>query len=79
MRALTAGGFATLIRERAAAGVPVIGLCLGMQLLFEGSEEFGWTEGLGLLRGARAPAARRGPQAAAHRLARGALRAPTRR
>lgn len=51
MRRLRAGGFDALIRERAAAGVPVIGLCLGMHVLFEGSEEFGWTEGLGLLRG----------------------------
>jgi imidazole glycerol-phosphate synthase subunit HisH len=51
MRRLCDGGFDGLIRDRAAAGVPVIGLCLGMHLLFEGSEEFGWTEGLGLLRG----------------------------
>jgi len=51
MRRLREGGFDVLIRERAAAGVPVIGLCLGMHLLFDGSEEFGWTEGLGLLRG----------------------------
>jgi imidazole glycerol-phosphate synthase subunit HisH len=51
MRRLRAGGFDGLLRDRAAEGVPVIGLCLGMHLLFEGSEEFGWTEGLGLLRG----------------------------
>jgi glutamine amidotransferase len=40
-----------LIKDRAASGVPIIGLCLGMQLLYEGSEEFGASEGLGLLRG----------------------------
>ncbi len=40
-----------LVRERAGAGVPVIGLCLGMQLLFEGSDEHEGAEGLGLLGG----------------------------
>lgn len=51
MRRLRDGGFDALVRDRAAAGVPVLGLCLGMHVLFEGSEEYGWTEGLGLLRG----------------------------
>jgi len=51
MRRMREGGFDALIRERAAAGVPVIGLCLGMHLLYEASEEFRSTEGLGLLRG----------------------------
>jgi glutamine amidotransferase len=51
MRRLSGGGFDVLLRDRAARGVPVIWLCLGMQVLYEGSEEFGWTEGLGLLRG----------------------------
>jgi glutamine amidotransferase len=51
MRQLSATGLDALVCERAAAGVPVLGLCLGMQLLFEGSEEFGDTAGLGLLRG----------------------------
>ena len=41
----------SLLRERSAAGVPIIGLCLGMQLLFEGSEELGGAEGIGLLEG----------------------------
>jgi glutamine amidotransferase len=40
-----------VLRERAEAGVPILGICLGMQLLFEGSEELGGAEGLGLLRG----------------------------
>jgi glutamine amidotransferase len=51
MRRLRASGLDALVRERAAAGVPVIGLCLGMQLLFERSTEWEGAEGLGLLPG----------------------------
>jgi glutamine amidotransferase len=40
-----------LIAERLAAGVPMLGICLGMQLLFERSVELGGAEGLGLLAG----------------------------
>jgi glutamine amidotransferase len=39
------------IRERAAQGVPLLGICLGMQLLFERSEEMGQHYGLGLIEG----------------------------
>jgi glutamine amidotransferase len=55
MRRLRDRGLDALIRDRAGAGVPVIGLCLGMHLLYEESEEFGATEGLGLLRGRVVP------------------------
>jgi glutamine amidotransferase len=51
MEALNDTGLTEVIRERAADGGPVLGACLGMQLLFERSEEFGDTEGLGLLPG----------------------------
>jgi imidazole glycerol-phosphate synthase subunit HisH len=51
MRRLGAAGLDDLIRERAGAGVPVLGLCLGMQLLFERSEEHEGAGGLGLLEG----------------------------
>jgi imidazole glycerol-phosphate synthase subunit HisH len=51
MRRLRAAGLDELIRERAGAGVPVLGLCLGMQLLFERSEEHEGADGLGLLEG----------------------------
>jgi glutamine amidotransferase len=51
MRRLRALGLDDVVRERAAAGVPVIGLCLGMQLLFEESVEHEGSAGLGLLPG----------------------------
>jgi imidazole glycerol-phosphate synthase subunit HisH len=44
-------GLAELLRERARAGTPIFGSCMGMQLLFEHSEEHGGAEGLGLLKG----------------------------
>jgi imidazole glycerol-phosphate synthase subunit HisH len=44
-------GLAREIRDRAAEGLPVLGICLGMQLLFDGSEEIERTEGLGLIAG----------------------------
>jgi glutamine amidotransferase len=40
-----------LLRERAAAGVPLLGICLGMQVLFETSTEHHGAMGLGLLPG----------------------------
>lgn len=51
MKALSARGFDELVRERVAKGTPILGVCVGMQMLFEESEEFGKTLGLGLLRG----------------------------
>ena len=51
MRGLRERGFDSLVMERAAAGTPLLGICVGMQMLFDVSEEFGTTDGLGLLRG----------------------------
>ncbi len=51
MRRLRALGLDEVVRERAAEGVPVIGLCLGMQLLFERSDEHEGADGIGLLGG----------------------------
>lgn len=51
MKALQERGFDRLVRERAVSGTPLLGVCVGMQLLFEESEEFGATRGLALLKG----------------------------
>ena len=51
MKALTERGFDELVRERVAKGTPLLGVCVGMQMLFEESEEFGATPGLRLLSG----------------------------
>ena len=51
MQALQERGFDRLVQERASEGTPLLGVCVGMQLLFDESEEFGSTRGLGLLRG----------------------------
>ena len=51
MTALSERGFDQLVCERVAQGTPLLGVCVGMQMLFEESEEFGRTRGLGLLRG----------------------------
>ena len=51
MKALTERGFDRLVLEKAREGTPLLGVCVGMQLLFEESVEFGATAGLGLIRG----------------------------
>jgi imidazole glycerol-phosphate synthase subunit HisH len=51
MTRLRAAGLDELVVARARAGTPVLGLCLGMQLLFERSDELGGDDGLGLLAG----------------------------
>ncbi len=44
-------GLETPVKEAVADGVPLLGVCVGMQMLFEKSEEMGTHEGLGLLSG----------------------------
>jgi imidazole glycerol-phosphate synthase subunit HisH len=51
MRNLDALGLPDLIRELTGRGTPLLGICLGMQLLFETSEEMGGAAGLGLIGG----------------------------
>lgn len=41
----------TVLKERSDRGVPILGICLGMQLLMSNSEESGEHEGLGLIKG----------------------------
>ncbi len=44
-------GFPQWIRDQVSAGIPLLGICLGIQLLFERSDEGGAIKGLGLLQG----------------------------
>ena len=44
-------GLADVIIEQAKKGTPILGICLGMQLLFERSFEYGEHKGLGLIKG----------------------------
>ena len=55
MQAVRRLGLDELVRERHDAGVPILGICLGMQLLFDSSTELGGAEGIGLLRGTVEP------------------------
>ena len=48
---LSASGLREVVISEARAGKPILGICLGMQMLFERSYEYGVHEGLGLLRG----------------------------
>jgi len=55
MQALVERGMVQAIQAVAKAGTPLLGICLGMQLLLEESEEFGLTKGLGLIPGRVVP------------------------
>ncbi len=48
---LRSSGLADVVKEQAAEGKPLLGICLGMQLLFDKSYEYGEHEGLGLIPG----------------------------
>jgi len=51
MDSLKKTGMHDAVKNYANSGKPILGICLGMQLLFESSEEFGSTKGLGLVPG----------------------------
>lgn len=55
-------GMADFVREKAAKDTPLLGICLGMQLLFEESLEYGRHPGLGLLKGQVVPMEGRLPE-----------------
>ena len=55
-------GMADFVREEAAKGTPLLGICLGMQMLFEESLEYGRHPGLGLLKGQVVPMEGRLPE-----------------
>jgi glutamine amidotransferase len=48
---LRAGGFVEPLLQHVASGKPLLGICVGMQMLFDESEEFGHHPGLGLVSG----------------------------
>ena len=48
-------GMEAIVKEQAALGKPIMGICLGMQLLFDKSYEYGEHDGLGLIPGAVRP------------------------
>ena len=75
MRAMRELGLDELVVERAGEGTPVLGLCLGMQLLFDSSTELGGDRGLGLLPGRVVALEPGGAEDPAHRLERGRLHA----
>src|SRR5882757_9022556 len=49
MRGLREPGFDTLVKEAADAGKPILGLCVGLQMMFDEGLEFGRHAGLGLI------------------------------
>ena len=56
-RKLRDSGMAEVVKREAAAGKPMMGICLGMQLMFDVGYEYGVHEGLGLIRGSVRPIA----------------------
>ncbi len=55
MEALEARKLIPVVHEVVKRGIPLLGICLGMQLLFDESEEFGLTKGLGIIPGRVVP------------------------
>ncbi|HEX2830025.1 MAG TPA: imidazole glycerol phosphate synthase subunit HisH [Burkholderiales bacterium] len=61
-------GLVEALRAYAKTGQPLLGICLGMQMLFEESEEFGRHEGLGLLKGAVRAIPKQGADGKPHKI-----------
>lgn len=62
MQALESRGLVEVIKAIAEAGIPLLGICLGMQLLLDESEEHGVTKGLGIIPGRVVPVPNVGPE-----------------
>ena len=59
---LRESGMAEVVRREAAAGKPLLGICLGMQLMFDKGYEYGEHDGLGLIHGSVRPIAEAIPE-----------------
>jgi glutamine amidotransferase len=68
MAELRSRGFDDAVRRFAATGRPLLGICVGLQMLFDASEEMGEHAGLGLLPGRVRAVAPRGSNGEAHRI-----------
>lgn len=68
MAGIRESGLAEAVIELAAAGQPLLGICLGMQMLLDASEEFGEHAGLGLIAGRVVPIPATGTDGIAHKV-----------
>lgn len=68
MGALQARGLVDVVHEVRRRGTPLLGICLGMQMLMEASEEFGETAGLGLIPGRVVPVPERATDGAPQKI-----------
>lgn len=68
MAELRARGFDDLVKRFAATGRPFLGICVGMQMMFDASEEMGEHAGLGLLAGRVQPVPATGADGTPHRV-----------
>jgi len=64
MKALETLGLVEVIKGVAAGGIPLLGICLGMQLFLDASEEHGVTKGLGIIPGRVVPVHNLSPEGA---------------
>lgn len=65
---LAGRGLTGVVRDFATCGRPMLGICVGMQMLFDRSEEFGRTDGLGLIPGAVTAIPSTGSDGVPHRI-----------
>jgi glutamine amidotransferase len=68
MEALAAHGLLDAVKEFAAGSRPYLGICVGMQMLLENSEEFGRHDGLGAIAGQVVPVPRTGAAGTPHKI-----------